>query len=54
MLRSIPIVSPLSVEINDIRGRSVFPEELLRPWEEAAVYSGGTDHIDFRMTASGG
>jgi hypothetical protein len=41
----------VTIETNDIRERSDFPEEMLKPREEAVAYSGDTDHIDFRMSA---
>jgi hypothetical protein len=43
----------VSVETNDIRGRSDFPERMLISRDEAVAHSEGADHIDFRMKAEG-
>ena len=41
----------VTIETNDVRRRSDLPEEMLKSREEAVTYSGGTDHIDLRMSA---
>lgn len=41
----------VTIETNDIHERSDFPEEMLKSREDAVAQSGGTDHIDFRMSA---
>ncbi|MBN1320578.1 MAG: hypothetical protein JXA87_07045 [Thermoleophilia bacterium] len=46
-------VPAVTIETNDIRGRRDFPRSLTGLREEAVAYSGGTDHIDFRMADAG-
>lgn len=41
----------VTIETSDVRERPDFPRVRLMPREEAVAYSGGTDHIDFRMVS---